>query len=200
MDGILSLTQWSQPKCFWCRLDYLKTRTVFKLLPKIKELVNRPNIFNKNSCVISVLGYFYRFQLFRSIWIPSISLERLITLLKISTQITNKIPESGQPCPTPLFRLKCLLAKPLFKPQLNMLLYKTGIHCRNWGPKLKNSKAFLKVAPFNRIESFFKIKKDRYAWNVFLFSKGHHVCYDSDTLTYIASLYVSRLSQANNRG
>ena len=58
----------------------------------------------------------------------------------------------------------------------------------------------MKVAPFNRIDSFFKIKKDRYAWNVFLFSKRHYVCYNSDALTYISSLYVSSLIRANNRG
>ena len=70
-------------------------------------------------------------DLFGSIWIPSISLERLIALLKISTPITSKILVSGQPCLTPLLRLKCLVAKPLFKTQLDMLLYKTVIQIDN---------------------------------------------------------------------
>ena len=62
---------------------------------------------------------------------PSISFERLIALLRISTPITKRIPESGQPCLTPLLGLKCLVAKPMFKTQLDMLLYKTVIHCRS---------------------------------------------------------------------
>ena len=71
---------------------------------------------------------------------PSISFERLIALLRISTPITKRIPESGQPCLTPLIRLKCLVAKPLFKIELDILLYKTVIHGRSWGPKLKASR------------------------------------------------------------
>ena len=39
-------------------------------------------------------------------------------------------------------RLKCLVAKPLFKTQLDMFLYKTVIHCRNWEPKLKAARHF----------------------------------------------------------
>ena len=73
---------------------------------------------------------------------PSISFERLIALLRISTPITKRIPESGQPCLTPLLRLKCLVAKPLFKAQLDMSLYKTLIDCRNRGPELKASRHF----------------------------------------------------------
>ena len=43
------------------------------------------------------------------IGIPLISLERFIALLKISVPITNRIPERGQPCLTPLPRLKCFV-------------------------------------------------------------------------------------------
>ena len=92
--------------------------------------------------VVSSAYWVIFIDLFWSIWIPSISFERLIALLRISTPITKRIPESGQPCLTPLLRLKCFVAKPLFKTQLDMLLYKTEIHCRNWGPKLKASRHF----------------------------------------------------------
>ena len=133
--------------------------------------MNRQNIFQKT--VVSSAYWVIFVDLFGSIWTPSIYLERLIALLRISTPITKRIPESGQPCLTPPLRLKGLVAKPLFRTQLDMLLYKTVIHCRNWGPhQFKSFKAFWKVAPFNRIESFFEIKKDCSAWNVFLFSKG----------------------------
>ena len=81
-------------------------------------------------------------------------------MLRISTPITNKIPQSGQPCLTPLLRLKCLVTKPLFKTQLDMLLYKTGDPLSQLRTKVKSFKAFLKVAPFDGIESFFKIKED----------------------------------------
>ena len=76
-----------------------------------------------------------------SISIPFISLERLIALLRISMPITNKLPERGQPCLTPLPKLNCLVAKPLFKTQLEMSLYITLIHCRSCGPKW-NQKLF----------------------------------------------------------
>ena len=53
-----------------------------------------------------------------------------MALLKISTPITNKLPERGHPCLTPLLtRLKCLVAKKLFKMQLEISLYMTAIHC-----------------------------------------------------------------------
>ena len=92
--------------------------------------------------VVSSVYWVIFIVLFGSIWMPSISFERLIALLRISTPITKRIPESGQPSLTPLLGLKCLVAKPLFKTQLDMLLYKTVIHCRSWGPKLKASRHF----------------------------------------------------------
>ena len=65
------------------------------------------------------LAYWVNFiDLFGSIWIPSISFERLIALLRISKPMAKRNPESGQPCLTPLPRLKCLVAQPLFKTQL----------------------------------------------------------------------------------
>ena len=85
------------------------------------------------------------------IGIPLISLERFIALLKTSVPITNRIPERGQPCLTPLPRLKCFVAKPLFKTQLEIPLYRTVTHFRNCGPKLNTSRDFCKY--FNSMES-----------------------------------------------
>ena len=73
---------------------------------------------------------------------PFISFVLLMALARISTPIVNSMPDRGQPCLTPLPKLNCLVAKPLFRMQLEMSLYITLIHCRSWGPKLKVSRHF----------------------------------------------------------
>ena len=72
-----------------------------------------------------------------SISMPFISFVLLMALARISIPIINRIPDRGQPCLTPLPKLNCLVAKPLFRMQLEMSLYITLIHCCSWGPKLK---------------------------------------------------------------
>ena len=77
-----------------------------------------------------------------SISIPFISFVLLMAVARISIPIVSRIPDRGQPCLTPLPKLNCLVAKPLFRMQLEMSLYITIIHWCSWGPKLKASRHF----------------------------------------------------------
>ena len=89
-------------------------------------------------------GYCVSFTVFvSSISMPFISFVLLMALARISIPIVNRIPDRGQLCLTSLPKLNCLVAKPLFRMQLEMSsLCITLIHCRSWGPKLKVSRHF----------------------------------------------------------
>ena len=130
MESFLWLSDLSQPKYFWFRLIYVKTRTVWKLSQLIKEPINRPNFFIKNS--LSSAHWFIFIELF--------------ALLKISTPITHKVPESEQPCLTPLVKM--------FGDKAIVQNEKTWyIILQPCDPlsklKVKSFKAYLKVAPSN---------------------------------------------------
>jgi len=132
-QSILSLTllsfRWSkEPSHNSSDLDWFifRPEQFWESYKMPKSSFNELTSFTKNSCVISILRVL-SILWFGSLWTPFIRSELLIARVKISTLMVNNMLDRVHTCITPLFKLKCLVAQPLFRKQLISLLYQNPL-------------------------------------------------------------------------